>query len=139
MDEPTPLVCALAAASDVLDGTLARRAEPTRLGRDLEGLVDFSFAVAALRGARRHDLVSRGVVGAELTRLGAGFAYALGVYFGRAEPPSPTLLRAARLTSPVRAAGLIAAGRRQRRLANALLAAGAFVSLGATGRAWRSS
>ncbi len=138
-DDPAPLICALAAASDVLDGRLARRAEPTRIGRDLEGLVDFSFAVAALRGARRHDLVSRGVVGAELARLGAGFAYALGVYFGRAEAPAPGLLRAARLTSPVRAAGLIAAGLRRRRLADALLAGGALGSLGATSRAWRSA
>lgn len=137
-DDPAPLVCALAAASDVLDGRLARRAEPTRIGRDLEGLVDFCFAVAALRGARRHDLVGRSVVAAELTRLSAGFAYALGVYFGRAEPPDPGLLRAARLTTPVRAAGLIAAGLRRRRLADALLAAGALVSLGATSRAWRS-
>lgn len=138
-DDPAPLICALAAASDVLDGRLARRAEPTRIGRDLEGLVDFSFAVAALRGARRHDLVSRGVVGAELARLGAGFAYALGVYFGRAEAPAPGLLRAARLTSPVRAAGLMAAGLRRRRLADALLAGGALGSLAATGRAWRSA
>lgn len=137
-DDPAPLVCALAAASDVLDGRLARRAGSTRIGRDLEGLADFCFAVGALRGARRRDLVSRWVVGAELARLGAGFAYASGVYFGRAQAPDPRLLRAARLTSPVRAAGLIAAGLGRRRMADGLLAGGALVSLGATGRAWKS-
>ena len=39
-DSPTVLVCGLAAGADALDGPLARRAEPTRAGRDLEGLVD---------------------------------------------------------------------------------------------------
>ncbi|CAA9511615.1 MAG: hypothetical protein AVDCRST_MAG67-2739, partial [uncultured Solirubrobacteraceae bacterium] len=52
-DTPQPWICALAFASDALDGRLARASVPTRLGRDLEGLADAAFAVAALRGARR--------------------------------------------------------------------------------------
>ncbi|MBW3609403.1 MAG: hypothetical protein KY463_13855, partial [Actinobacteria bacterium] len=52
-DTPRPWICALAFATDGLDGHLARASVPTRLGRDLEGLADAAFAVAALRGARR--------------------------------------------------------------------------------------
>ncbi|MEA2391275.1 MAG: hypothetical protein QOK31_1384 [Solirubrobacteraceae bacterium] len=135
---PSPLVCGVAAASDVLDGRLAHRVGPTRIGRDLEGLVDACFGVAALRGARRAELVAPGVLGAELTRLGAGLGYALYVYFGRATAPDPRLIRAARLTTPVRAAGLVAAGLGYRRLAGYLLAGGAAAGLAATARAWRS-
>ena len=43
---PTPLVCAAGFATDALDGPLARAAEPTRAGRDLEGLADACFATA---------------------------------------------------------------------------------------------
>ena len=68
-------------------------------------------------------------VGAELARLGAGLGYALVVYFGRAEAPDARVTRAARLTTPVRAAGLIAAGLGRRRLASALLAAGSAWSI----------
>ena len=60
-DSPQPWMCALALATDGLDGRLARRyATPTRLGRDLEGLADAAFAIAALRGARRRGWLSRG-------------------------------------------------------------------------------
>lgn len=52
-DSGAAVLCALGFASDVLDGRLARAPEPTRLGRDLEGLVDAIFSTAALRGARR--------------------------------------------------------------------------------------
>jgi phosphatidylglycerophosphate synthase len=135
---PTPVVCGVAALSDVLDGRLARRAGPTRIGRDLEGLVDAAFAAAALRGARRLELISPAAVAAELTRLGAGFAYAVYAYFGRAQAPDPALIRAARLTTPVRAAGLVAAGLGRPRLAGGLLGSGALLSLVTTARAWRS-
>jgi phosphatidylglycerophosphate synthase len=126
---PTPAVTGAAALSDVLDGALARRGEPTRAGRDLEGLVDACFGAAALRGALRRGTVAPAAVGAELARLGAGFGYALVVYFGRAEAPDRRVTRAARLTTPVRAAGLIAAGLERRRVASALLAAGSAWSI----------
>jgi len=138
-DSPTPLVCAAAAGTDVLDGRFARRGEPTRIGRDLEGLVDTCFAVAALRAARRKEWVGSGAVRAELARQGAGFAYALWIYFGRAAAPDPLITRAARLTTPLRVGGLIAAGGRRRRLADALIAGGALASLAATARAWRGA
>jgi phosphatidylglycerophosphate synthase len=127
---PTPAVIGAAAVSDVLDGALARRGEPTRAGRDLEGLVDACFGAAALLGALRRGAVAPAAGGAELARVGAGFGYGLVVYFGRADAPDPRVTRAARLTTPVRAAGLIAAGLGRRRLASALLAAGSAWSIG---------
>ncbi len=138
-DSPTPLVCAAAAATDVLDGRFARRDQPTRIGRDLEGLVDTCFAGAALRAARRREWVGRGAVGAELARLGAGFAYAVWIYFGRASAPDPLMTRAARVITPVRVGGLIAAGVGRRRLAGALIAGGALASLAATARSWTAA
>ena len=132
---PTPLVCIAAGASDVLDGRLARAGEPTRIGRDLEGLVDAAFAVAALRGALRRDWLGRPAAAGEAARLGAGFAYALYVYFGRATAPDPAVTRAARITTPVRVAGLVVAGTGRRRLADALVAGGCAWSVGAVARA----
>jgi phosphatidylglycerophosphate synthase len=137
LDSPTPAVCGVAAATDVLDGWMARRGEPTRIGRDLEGLVDTCFSAAALRAARRDDRIGSGVVAGELARLAAGFGYALYVYFGRASAPDPRVTRAARVTTPVRVAGLIAAGIGRRRLAGALVGGGAAWSVVAVARALR--
>jgi hypothetical protein len=133
--EPTPVVCGLAAASDVLDGVAARATEPTRAGRDLEGLADTCFAVAALRGARRRGWLGGEVVAFEAARLGAGFAYALYVYFGRAAAPDPAVTRAARITTPVRVTGLILAGLGRRRLGTLALAGGSAWSVAAVARA----
>jgi len=132
-------VCAAAAASDVVDGMLARRAEPTRLGRDLEGLVDAAFAAAALRGALREGLIGRAAVASELARLGAGVGYALYEYFGRVTRPDPGFIRAARGTTAVRAGGLVAAGAGRRRLADALVGGGSLASIAITARAVRSA
>jgi phosphatidylglycerophosphate synthase len=129
LDAPTPTVCALAAATDALDGPAARRAGPTRAGRDLEGLVDACFAAAALRGAVRHGWLPPAVAGAELVRLGVGLGYAVMVYFGAARAPSRELLRAARLTSAVRAGGLVLAGTARRRAGGALIVAGSVTSV----------
>lgn len=137
LEDPTPAVCALAAVTDVLDGRLARASEPTRIGRDLEGLVDACFAAAALRAALRRGLVAPAVVGAELARLAAGFGYALYVYFARLSAPDPRVTQAGRVTTPMRAAGLVAAGLRRRRLANVLLGVGAGWSVAAVARALR--
>lgn len=134
-DAAHPAAVALAAASDVLDGRLARASRTTRAGRDLEGLVDLCFAVAALRGARRAGGLSRAAVAAELARLGAGLGFTLWMYFGRAVPPSPALVRAARLVTPVRVAGLLAAGAGRRREADVLVLTGAGASVGLLARA----
>jgi phosphatidylglycerophosphate synthase len=129
LDTPTPIVCGLAAATDALDGPVARRAGPTRAGRDLEGLVDACFAAAALRGAVRHGWLPPAIAGTELLRMGVGFGYVVMVYFGAARSPSRELLRAARVTSAVRAAGLVLAGTSRRRAGGALIAAGAVTSV----------
>jgi hypothetical protein len=139
LDAPTPLVCGIAGASDVLDGRFARAAEPTRIGRDLEGLVDACFGAAALRAGLREGRIGRAVVAAELARLGAGFGYALFLYFGRATAPDPRVTGAARVTTPVRVAGLIAAGLGRRRVAGALVGGGALWSVAALVAALRSA
>jgi len=124
-DTPAPWMCALAFVSDGLDGKLARATEPTRIGRDLEALADWAFAVAALRGAVRRGWLGRNAGIGELARLGAGFGYALFVYFGSASAPDPRVLHAARAASPVRAGGLIVAGLGHRRAADTLVIGGA--------------
>ena len=124
LEAPSPLVCAAGFATDVLDGPLARATEPTRAGRDLEGLADACFATALLVGLRRRGAIGRAASAAELARLGAGLAYSVAIYFGRAEPPDRSLTRAARLTTPVRAGGLLAAGAGGPRLGTALVGVG---------------
>lgn len=123
-DTPSAAIVALAGLTDVLDGRVARATRTTRLGRDLEGLADTCFAAAALSGSVRQGRISRFAVGAELGRLGLGFAYALFLYFGRAQAPDARLTRAARLTTPVRVGGIVAGGLGLRRLADALIAGG---------------
>jgi hypothetical protein len=135
MDTPAPWMCVLAFATDGLDGRLARASEPTRIGRDLEGLADWAFAAAALRGAVRSGRLGRGAGRSELARLGIGLGYALYIWFGSATAPDPRVLHAARVTTPVRAAGLVAAGLGHARLAGALVAGGAGWSAAAIGRA----
>ena len=139
LDAPGPLVCLVAAATDTLDGPAARRAGPTRAGRDLEGLVDACFAAAALRGARRRNWLARAPVAGELARTGAGCLYALGVWFGRAQPPPAGVLHAARWSTTLRVAGLVTAGTGRRRRGGALLLAGSALSLGLLGRALAAS
>ncbi|MEJ7798566.1 MAG: CDP-alcohol phosphatidyltransferase family protein [Solirubrobacteraceae bacterium] len=124
-DTPAAWICALAFVSDGLDGRLARASEPTRIGRELEGLADAAFAAAALRGALRRDWLGRAAAISELVRLAISFGYALFVWFGSASPPDPRVLHAARVMTPVRAGGLVAAGLGYRRLANALVTGGA--------------
>jgi hypothetical protein len=138
-DQPSPWLCAVGFATDALDGPLARASGATRLGRDLEGLVDAAFTAAAVRGGRRNASLGRVAAGCEAVRLGVGVAGAIGVYFGGARPPDPLLLRAGRRLAPVRAAGLILAGSGRRRLGDLLVASGSIASAGAVVAAWRES
>ena len=128
-DHAGPLVLAAGFASEGLDGALARATAPTRAGRDLEGAVDAAFAAAALRGAVRHGNLSRRAAALEATRLAAGFGVACAAYFGRARAPNRTLARAARASTPVRAAGLLAAGLGRPRTADILVSAGALAGI----------
>ncbi len=120
----------IAGLTDALDGPLARRAEPTRAGRDLEGLVDACFTAAALRGARRQDLIARWAVAAESLRIGSGTAYGLATYFLYTTPPDGGVIRAARRLSPLRTCGLLLATTGRRRTGTTLLGTGALASVG---------
>lgn len=128
-DRPTPIMCAAAFASDALDGPLARASTPTRAGRDLEGLADAAFALAALRGAARNGLVGKFAVTAEAARLLSGAGATAHEYFVSARRPDPARSRAARSLAPVRAAALLAATLGHRRSADALMVAGAAASV----------
>lgn len=128
-ERPGPFVLAAGFASDGLDGVLARATAPTRAGRDLEGAVDAAFAAAALRGAVRGGNLSRRAAALEATRLATGFGVTCATYFGRARAPDRMVARAARASTPVRAAGLLAAGLGRRRTADALVTAGALAGI----------
>lgn len=130
-DELHPAAVLAAAIGDGLDGLVARAGEPTRAGRDLDGVVDGCVLVAALSAAQRNGRISRPVVALEATRLGAGVGVALGTYLLRHRAPATQLTGAARSVAPLRFAGLAAAGRRPSALADTLLAAGSAASLGA--------
>ena len=134
-DTPSPPVCLLALATDGLDGALARAGRPTRLGRDLEGVVDAAFAAAVVRGALRNGWLGRSAAAAECVRLAAGAAYTAAAYFGEARAPDPGVARAGRIATPVRAAGMVAAGLGRRRTGDALVWAAALASAGAAVRA----
>lgn len=134
---PRPWICALALATDGLDGAIARRRGPTRIGRDLEALADVAFAAAALHGAAREGSLGRGAARAELARIALGVGYSAAVWLGRAHAPEARVLHAARAATPLRAAGLIAAGSGRRRAADALVTGGALCSALATAAAVR--
>ncbi len=126
---PGPLVCAIGLASDGLDGAFARASVPTRAGRDLEGLVDTVFALASLRGGVRCGGLGRLAATAESGRLLAGIGIGIAAYFGSGERPDPSLSRAARASTPIRAGGLIAAGLGHRRTANTVVAVGTLAAV----------
>ena len=131
-DSPTTFVCGLAAVTDALDGRLARRTEPTRAGRDLEGLVDVCFALAALRGLTRDGRLGRAAALAEAGRLTVGVGYATFAYLGRARAPEAQLVHAARSATALRFAGLLAAAAGRRPLGGALLVSGSACSVALT-------
>ena len=138
LDTPTPLVCVAAAATDALDGPAARRAGPTRAGRDLEGLVDACFTAAALRGARRHGWLGRARWRASSPASAQASPTRVGVWFGRAHRrPGAAPRRALVDGAPGRRPPT--AGRGRPRLADALLLAGSALSLGLLGRAVAAS
>ncbi len=128
-DDLDPRLLAVAAATDVLDGVAARAARPTRAGRDLEGLADAAVLLAALHAAARTGRLAYPVVRLEAIRLLAGMGYAAAVYFARADAPDPAVTRAARRTTPMRVAGLLAAGAGRRRWGHVLLVTGSVTSL----------
>jgi phosphatidylglycerophosphate synthase len=119
-----PRLVLLGALTDLADGRVARATRCTRFGRDLEGLADAAFALAALHGAVSAGHLSPPVAALERARLAAGTAYAGGAYFASARAPDARITRSGRSTAPIRMAGLITAGLGRRRLADRLLLTG---------------
>ena len=136
-DSLKPSVVLAVAATDLLDGVAARATAPTRAGRDLEGLVDGTAALAALIGARRTDALTPAAIGIELARLSAGLAYGTHAYLVRTGSPDPAISRASRSTTPLRVAGLALAASGRRGPGSALLVAGSLLGLAATARGAR--
>jgi phosphatidylglycerophosphate synthase len=124
-----PWVVVIGAVTDFGDGHIARATRCTRFGRDLEGLVDACFFIAALRGAVAAGHLSPRVATLERARLAAGSIYGAGAYFVTGRAPDPTVTRGGRLAAPVRCAALIAAGLGHRRLADRLLLTGTLVAV----------
>src|SRR3954453_674905 len=79
---PEPWLGPTGMATDLVDGLLARRAGPTRLGRDLDSTADTLFLDAALRGAVERDGLTVRVLALERARLLVGTAVTLRSYFG---------------------------------------------------------
>ena len=124
-----PGLLLLGVATDLADGAVARRTRTTRLGRDLEGLIDACFAAAALRSSVRAGRLSRAPAVLEQGRLLAGGVYASIVYFTAGHAPDRARGRAGRRAAPVRMAGLLAGVLGRRRLADGLLLAGTALAL----------
>jgi phosphatidylglycerophosphate synthase len=83
---PETWLVAAALATDVADGALARKAGPTRLGRDLDSTADTLFLDQALRGAVEQRGLDPALLTLERARLTIGAAVVLASYFGRSEP-----------------------------------------------------
>jgi hypothetical protein len=118
---PEPWLVGVGLASDLADGLLARRAGPTRLGRDLDSTADTLFLDAALRGAvERHGLDPRSIA-LERARLLVGAAVTLRSYFGGSEPAPVQANRG--LAAFISAAGALLAVGGRPRAAEALMGA----------------
>lgn len=129
--DPRPVLLAAGYASDVLDGALARATATTRLGRDLEAAVDVCFTLAALRALVRTDALPAPAAHAEAARMVVGATLATLSWLSQAGPPDAGALRAARATTPVRAAGVLAAASGRRRLGSLLVVSGCAASVAA--------
>jgi phosphatidylglycerophosphate synthase len=124
-----PVLVLLGGLSDVADGRVARATRCTRLGRDLEGLVDACFTGAALRGAARAGGASLLPIASEGARLIAGTLYASTAYLVAGRAPDPAVRTSGRGAAPLRLAGLVAAGAGRRRLADRLITAATVVAV----------
>jgi phosphatidylglycerophosphate synthase len=118
---PEPWLVVAGMATDLLDGVLARRAGPTRLGRDFDSTADTIFLDAALRGAsERHGLDPR-LLELERARLLVGTGVTFASYFGASEPAPIQQNRG--LAAVLAAAGALLAVSGRARLAEPLLGA----------------
>lgn len=120
---------AAAAASDALDGALARRAGTTRLGRDLDTLADGLVSAVAARTAYRAGWLPRRVARLAVIRSSVPAGYAVGIYFLTGRRSLVDSLGTSRQLAPVLLGGIAVAPFAPR--AGAVLTSGAStVSLG---------
>jgi phosphatidylglycerophosphate synthase len=118
---PEPWLVAAGMATDLLDGALARRDGPTRLGRDFDSTADTLFLDSALRGAAdRHGLDPR-LFALERARLLLGATVTLWSYFGGSEPAPQQQNRG--LAAVLAAGGALLAVAGRRRLAEPVIGA----------------
>ncbi|GAC1325604.1 MAG: hypothetical protein NVSMB25_24210 [Thermoleophilaceae bacterium] len=115
-----PLACA-GIATDLLDGALARRAGPTRLGRDLDSTADTLFLHALLAGAAERHGLDPAVGSLERARLIQATAITFRSYFGSSVAPPRQQNRG--LAAVLAAAGALAAVSGRRASAELLLSA----------------
>jgi phosphatidylglycerophosphate synthase len=118
---PEPWLVAAGMATDLLDGLLARRAGPTRLGRDFDSTADTLFLDAALRGAAERQGLDPRFLDLERARLVVGSVVTLGSYFGESEP-APTQQNRG-LAAVLAAAGALLAVSGHTRVAEPLIGA----------------
>lgn len=114
-------IVAAGATSDGLDGLLARRSGPTRLGAQLDSSSDALFFSAAAVGAARAGWTSRLVTVVSLVRHLLGAGYVAWRWFAREGPPQPD--GATRWAAAPSAAGLLLSAAGARRTGSALLVA----------------
>jgi phosphatidylglycerophosphate synthase len=118
---PRPALVAPLLLTDLADGALARRAGPTRLGRDLDSTADTLLFDQVLRGAVERRGIDPALLTLERARLLIGAAVVLASYFGRSEPTPPMADR--ELAAVLAAAGLLCATGGRRRAGERLLGA----------------
>jgi phosphatidylglycerophosphate synthase len=118
---PSPWLVGAGMATDLVDGALARRAGPTRLGRDFDSTADTVFLDAALRGVVERGGLDPRLLALERGRLLVGTAVTLASYFGgsQAAPVQQNRGPAAVLA----AAGALLAASGRRRAAEPLIGA----------------
>jgi phosphatidylglycerophosphate synthase len=119
-------------ASDLVDGRLAARAGPTRLGRDLDTAADIAFFTAAVAAARRAGWLPGPAAAVALARHAATVGTTAAHYFLRAGPPPAGRYRRTRWTTPLSMAGLAATYAGRRRTGSVLVVAGALAAGGAS-------
>lgn len=130
-DRRAAYACALAlgTASDLLDGPLARRLGPTRLGRDLDRVADVCFFGAATASARRAGWVGNWAWHSAMLRHLIGVTYTAGTYFRRGVPPPRRSDRLSRPGEASLAAGLALGTLGWRRLGTVVIVGGSVAAL----------
>lgn len=119
-------IVAAGAVSDGLDGLLARRGGPTRLGAQLDSSADALFFSAAAVGAARAGWSSRAATVASLARHLAGAGYVAWHWLARGGPPR--LDARTRWAAAPGAAGLLLSAAGARRTGGTLLVAGSIAT-----------